>query len=169
MDVKSAIRSRKSIRKYERRRLPPEVLDELLEAIRLAPSSNNRQAWTMVVVQDRKLKERLAKASGNQRFVAECAVYLVGVADPSVYYSTVDMAIALDHLSLRAVELGVGTCWIGDFDPQAISRILGIPKGREPTICMTVGYPAENPRPKRRKAKSELFCADRWNNPLKVR
>jgi nitroreductase len=166
MDVDAAIRTRKSVRKYRHRPIPPDVLAELLEAMRLAPSSNNRQAWTFVVVQDQGLKTRLAKASGNQRFVAECSAYLVGVSKPGVYYSTVDMAIALDHLSLRAVELGLGTCWIGDFDPKEIGGILGVPPGREVTICMTVGYPAE-PRTRKRKPSSELFHSERWGNPMK--
>ncbi len=167
MNVDEAIRSRKSVRKYERKPIPPDVLAELLEATRLAPSSNNRQAWNMIVVQDADLKEKLAKASGNQDFVAECSAYIVGVAQPGAYYSAVDMAIALDHLSLRAVELGLGTCWIGDFEPEDISRILGIPSGRQVTICMTVGYPAEKPRSRTRKTRGELFNQDRWGTPLK--
>ena len=167
MDVDEAIRTRKSIRKYERRPIPPDVLADLLEAARLAPSYNNRQAWTMIVVQDHATKEKLAKASGNQGFVAECSAYIVGVAQPGAYYSTVDMAIALDHLSLRAVDLGLGTCWIGDFEPDDISRILGIPSGRQATICMTVGYPAEKPRGRTRKTMGELFHWDRWGAMLK--
>jgi nitroreductase len=167
VDVDEAIRTRKSVRKYEQRPIAPETLSELLEAARLAPSSNNRQAWTMIVVQDDELKERLAKASGNQEFVAECSAYIVGVAQPGAYYSTVDMAIALDHLSLRAVELGLGTCWIGDFEPEDISSILGIPSGRQVTICMTVGHPAEKPRSRSRKSKSDLFHRDKWGSPLK--
>jgi len=166
MDVVEAIRTRRSIRKYERRPIHPDALSELLEAARIAPSSNNRQAWTMIVVQDDGLKEKLAKASGNQSFVAECSVYIVGVAQPGKYYSTVDMAIALDHLSLRAVELGLGTCWIGDFEPEDIGGILGIPSDRQVTICMTVGYPSEKPRSRGRKPKSDLFHQDKWGTPL---
>jgi len=166
MDVDRAIRARRSIRKYRREPISEDVISELLEAARLAPSSNNRQAWTMIVVQDRDLKERLAKASGNQRFVAECSVYIVGVAQPDKYYSTVDMAIALDQLSLKAVELGLGTCWIGDFEPKEISQILNIPSDREVTICMTVGYPDESPRARARKPKGELFHADKWGRPV---
>jgi len=167
MNVEEAIRARRSIRKYEHRMIPKEVLEQLLEAARLAPSSSNRQAWTMLVVQDEELKQRLALVSGNQDFVAECSAYVVGVAQRGVYYSTVDMAIALDHLSLRAVELGLGTCWIGDFQPEEVSRILGIPDEREVTICMTVGYPATNPRAHPRKPLTKLFRGDGWEKDLK--
>jgi len=166
MDVEEAIRKRRSIRKYENKQIPEDTLEKLLEAARLAPSSSNRQAWNMLVVQDGNIKKKLAKASGNQDFVAECSAYIVGVAQRGVYYSTVDMAIALDHLSLRAVELGLGTCWIGDFEPDEISRILEIPKEREVTICMTVGYPAEIPKSRSRKPLADLFKGEGWKENL---
>ena len=165
MDVKDAIRSRRSIRKYSDRPVPAEVMAELLESMRLAPSANNRQAWAVVVVTDRELKEKLVAASGNQRFVGECWAYMVGVTEPGAYYSTVDLTIALDHLSLRAVELGLGTCWIGDFEPDRVKDILGIPRDREVAICMTLGYPAESPGARRRKPLKDLFHRDRWGTP----
>ncbi len=167
MDVEEAIRKRRSIRKYQHRRLPPEVLGHLLEAARIAPSSSNLQAWDMVVVQDEEVKKQLVKASGNQGFVGECSAYLVGVAKRGVYYEYVDIAIALDHISLRAVEMGLGTCWIGDFDADAVSKILGVPKDFEVMICMTVGYPDESPRAHSRKERSSLFHDDGWSKHLK--
>ncbi|MEM2891287.1 MAG: nitroreductase family protein [Thermoplasmata archaeon] len=165
MDVVEAIRSRRSIRRYSERQIPPDVMSELLESMRLAPSSNNRQAWAVVVVTEPRLKSELVNASGNQAFVGECGAYLVGVTDPGAYYSAVDLTIALDHLSLRAVELGLGTCWVGDFDPERIKGMLGIPKDREVAVCMTLGYPAESPRARSRKPLSELFHKDRWGTP----
>lgn len=167
MNVEEAIRRRRSIRKYQHKQFPREVLLQLLEAARIAPSSSNLQAWDIVVVQDDELKKKLSKASGNQAFVGECSAYLVGVAKRGVYYEMIDLAIALDHLSLRAVELGLGTCWIGDFDPNEISNILGIPKGVEVMICMTVGYPAIEPRARPRKSLEGLFHIDVWGKRLK--
>ncbi len=160
--MRQAIRRRRSIRKYQRKPIPPKVMEELLDSMRLAPSSTNKQRWRMIVVTDDDLKTELAAASGNQKFVADCSAYLVGVAEPGAYYSTVDMTIALDHLSLAAVEMGLGTCWIGDFDPERIKELLGIPKAREVPICMTLGYPAQSPAAKKRKEPSELFRKDRW-------
>ena len=162
MDVKAAISARRSIRKYEPKQIPKEVLEELLEAARLAPSSNNQQRWSMIVVTDDETKRRLVPVSGNQRFVGECSAYLVGVAEPGEYYSAIDMTIALDHLSLKAVEMGLGTCWIGDFEGDKVKEMLGIPKEREVPICMTVGYPAQSPAARRRKPLSGLFHAGAW-------
>jgi len=162
VDVNAAIRARRSIRKYQSRELPKEIIEDLLDSARLSPSANNAQRWNMIVVTDQETKDRLVPASGGQKFVGTCSAYLVGVAEPGAYYSTVDMTIALDHLTLRAVELGLGTCWVGDFEPEEVKRILGIPKDREVPICMTVGYPSVSPAARKRKRLSDLFHSDKW-------
>lgn len=162
MDVKSAIQSRRSIRRYEDKPIPKEVLDELLEAARLAPSSSNKQRWRIIVVTDPKTKNKLVPASGGQRFVGECSAYLVGISEPGAYYSAVDVAIAFDHLSLRATDLGLGTCWIGDFYPDMIKSILNIPVEWGVPICMTLGFPAQSPSARKRKESTELFLHNKW-------
>lgn len=142
MDVKKAIESRRSIRKYEKKEIPKQVLEDLLDTARMAPSSGNRQGWEIIVVTDGEMRKRLAPVSGGQDFVGECSAYLVGVSEPNLDFSPVDVAIALDHLSLRAVELGLGTCWIGDFEPLRVKEILGIPADHDVPVCMTLGYPS---------------------------
>ena len=165
MEVRAAIEARRSIRRYENRAIPSEVLEDLLDVARLSPSSNNMQRWRMIVVTDRETKQKLVPVSGNQKFVGTCSAYIVGVSEPGAYYSAIDMAIALDHLSLRAVELGLGTCWIGDFEPEKVKKILGIPKNREVPVCMTLGYPSVEPAARKRKDLSQLFRADKWKRP----
>ncbi len=162
MDVRTAISARRSIRRYEKKALPSELLDELLECVRQAPSAGNAQQWDMVVVTDDETKHRLTQASGGQSFVGECSAYIVAVVELEGGYSSIDAAIALDHLSLAAVERGLGTCWIGDFNPDEVRRILGIPEDREVSICMTLGYPAQVPSARRRKPLSQLFHRGHW-------
>jgi len=164
MDVLSAIRARRSIRKYEKKPIPKEVLEDLLDSARLAPSANNLQRFHIVVVTDDRLKERLVHVCGGQDFIAECSAFLVGVTEPGAFYSCVDMTIALDHLSLRAIELGLGTCWIGDFEPEKVKGVLDIPGDRELPICMTLGYPAQVPPARRRKGLADVFHRDGWGN-----
>ncbi|OGS43797.1 MAG: hypothetical protein A3K76_04970 [Euryarchaeota archaeon RBG_13_57_23] len=165
MEVKDAIKARRSIREYQSKDIPRDVLEELLDAARLAPSSSNLQAWNIVVVTDDAVRSSLVPASGNQSFVGQCSAYLVGVAEDD--YNAIDLAIALDHLSLRAVELGLGTCWIGDFDPEMVKNILGIPGNQKVHICMTLGYPAQNPSTRNRKQLDELFSRDKWGSKWK--
>ena len=165
MDVGEAIQARRSIRAYEKKRVPDNTMQELLDSMRLAPSANNRQSWNIIVVTDDELKKKLVPVCGNQRFVGECSAFLVGVTEPNAYYSTVDMTIALDHLTLRAVELGLGTCWIGDFEADKVKEILSVPTDREVPICMTLGYPTQSPGARKRKSLSSLFHKDRWDWP----
>ena len=162
MDVKDAISTRRSIRRYVNKEIPHKVLEQLLEAMQLAPSASNLQRWKVIVVTDADLKRKLVSVSGNQKFVGQCSAYLVGVTEPGAHYSAIDMTIALDHLTLRAVELGLGTCWIGDYETEKVKAILRIPKERDVAICMTLGYPVQNPAARKRKKLPELFRLNGW-------
>lgn len=162
MDVKEAIQSRRSVRKYVRKPIAQAMLDELLEAARLAPSGANRQPWQMVVVTDDERLRELVPICKNQDFVGECAAFFVGIDDPQQKWSRVDVTIAMDHISLAAQEMGLGTCWIGAFDQAKLADFLGLPKERVVTVCMTVGYPEESPAARSRKPKEELFFKDRY-------
>ncbi len=81
------------------------------------------------MVNDKKLKEELVPICKNQKFVEECSVFLVAVEDPSQKWSKVDCTIMMDHISLEAVNNGLGTCWIGAFDKDKVGRILKVPEG----------------------------------------
>jgi len=158
----TAIRGRRSVRRYKPEEVPNEVLDELLEAARLAPSAANRQAWELIVVRDKATKEALVPACKNQRFVGECSVFLVALEDPEQRWSKVDVAIMIDHITLAAYEKGLGTCWIGAFDKDKVASILDVPANRVVSVCLTLGYPDEEPVPKSRKAPGELFHRERY-------
>jgi nitroreductase len=73
-----------------------------------------------------------------------------------------DLAIALDHLSLSAIEQGLGTCWIGFVDGMALKRILSIPAEAQARMAMTVGYPDESPEPRSRKQLDELVSYEKY-------
>ncbi len=77
-------------------------------------------------------------------------------------YNDVDVAIVMDHLILAAADLGLGTCWIGAFDPAAAREVLALPLGVEPIAFTPLGYPADQPKPKKRKPISELVRYEHW-------
>ncbi|MGM0441405.1 MAG: nitroreductase family protein [Elusimicrobiota bacterium] len=172
MDVKKAIRTRRSVRNYrEEKKVEEEKLTEVLQAGRLAPSASNRQEWRYVVVKDSKTRQKLSQAAGQSQ-VAEAPVVIAccAVTDQHVMSCgqkcyPIDLAISIDHMTLQAAELGLGTCWIGAFDPQKVKNILGIPEEVEVVEMLTLGYPKDRltEKPKDRLALSEIVKEDKWS------
>jgi len=74
----------------------------------------------------------------------------------------VDVTIAMDHLILAAADLGLGTCWIGAFDPAAAREVLGLPDDVEPIAFTPVGYPGDQLGPKKRKELAEIIRYEGW-------
>lgn len=148
MDVVDAVRNRRSVRSYQDRSVPPEKLERILEAARMAPSASNKQDWRFVVVIENRAKDRIYEVAKKQRFIKEAPVVVAGVTTDPGYIMTcgvpsgyVDVSIALDHISLLATEEGLGTCWIGAFDQEEVCSILEIPDDYEVVALMTLGYP----------------------------
>lgn len=169
MEIIEAIRSRRSIRKYQERAIEPERLMRVLDAGRIAPSAKNLQDWKFIVVRDGEKRRRLAEAAMGQAQVAAAPVVIAACATKpdnimpcgQLCYP-IDLAIALDHMSLAAVAEGLGTCWIGAFYEDRVKEILGIPAGVRVTSMLTLGYPAESPAARPRKRQEEIVAYDGW-------
>jgi nitroreductase len=170
MNIFELIKTRKSVRKYLDKPVEEDKLNQILEAAHLAPSASNRQEWRFVVVQDKDTREKLAVAAGSQTFVGEAPVVLVACAetDGKIMHCglpchPIDVAIALDHITLCAVELGLGTCWIGHFDPQQVKKILNIPDEIVVVELMPLGYPADpSAIQKKRLPMNQIIHHDKW-------
>lgn len=170
MDVMEAIRTRKSVRSFLDKPIEDEKFEAILEAARLAPSASNRQEWRFVVVKDKVMREKLAEAAKGQSFVGEAAVVIAACAEgvdhvmPCGLLSyPIDVAIALDHITLAAVELGLGTCWIGAFDEAKVKSLLGIPNEIRVVELMPLGYPAEpSARTKSRIGIDDIVKHEKW-------
>lgn len=171
MDVQEAIKARRSIRKYSSQEIPEEKLTRVLEAMRLAPSAKNLQPWKFIIVNDDEIKKKLIPACRGQAFVAEAPVIIVGCAllneawgGLGGYMSSypVDLAIALDHLTLAAIEEGLGTCWIGAFDESEVKKILEVPDEVKVVALIPLGYPDKKPVPRPRKKLAEIICYNKY-------
>ncbi len=171
MDIYEVIKKRRSIRKYEPRKIEDDKLERVLNAARLAPSGKNVQAWRLIVTRDPELKEKLIKACKGQKFVAEAdCIVTVAVDETSVYqghgnYMTsfaVDGAIMLDHLILAATYEGLGTCWIGAFIEEQVKEILNIPDPYRVVAMTPLGYPAQEGKDRGRKPLEEIVSYEKW-------
>jgi nitroreductase len=169
MDVFHAIKLRRSIRAYQDKPIEEEKLQRVLEAGRLAPSAKNRQEWRYVLVKDKELRKKLAVACNNQYFISEAPVVIVGCATMVDYVLscgqpayTIDVSISMDHMTLQAVEEGLGTCWIGSFKENEVKRILDIPEEMRVVEVMPLGYPKFLPEAKPRKELDEIVIHDKY-------
>jgi nitroreductase len=161
--------ARYSVRAYKPDAVPEETLAGVLEAARLAPTAANRQAFQLVVIHVAGRESELKSIYGREWFTqAPLVICACGVPEENWVrrdgknYNDVDVAIVMDHLTLAAADVGLGTCWIGAFDPDAAREVLGLPDGVEPVAFTPLGYPADSPRPKKRKALDELVRYERW-------
>ena len=171
MDVWDAVVARRSVREYASRPIEPEKLRRVLEAGRQAPSAKNMQEWKFIVVQDERLRGELMRAAKGQAFVGQAPVVIVACGTICDYRMTcgqltypIDVAIALDHMSLVAVEEGLGTCWVGAFYQDQVRDLLGVPESAQVVSLMTLGYPSSDAAPeKNRKPFDEVVSEDAWS------
>ena len=163
MDFKDLARARYSCRTYRSDPVEEEKLAAVLEAARMAPTACNRQAFQLYVLGTAERREEMRRLY-NRDWLAQ-APLVIGIAGEPGHdwvrsdghnYVDVDCAIVMDHLILQATDLGLGTCWIGAFDPAAARRLLDLPAGWEPIAFTPLGYPAETGRPKTRKPLEDL-------------
>ena len=169
MDVFSAIKERRSVRKYSSKPIEKEKLDKVLEAARLSPSAGNQQNWKFIVVQDKEKIKKLKEAAGGQQFVEEAPVVIVAVGtEPTQlmscgqYRYTIDLSIAVSYIILEAFELGLSTCWLGKFDEKLVKKILQIPEFARVVAITPLGYPDESPTVKPRKPIDEIVSYDKF-------
>jgi len=173
MDVIKAIQKRRSIREFLDKGIEDKLIVQILAAGHQAPSASNRQEWRFVVVKDRATKESLCRAAKDQKFIKEASVVIACCADTDNHVMTcgqpcypIDVAIAIDHMTLAAVELGLGTCWIGAFYEEEVKKILDIPKNIKVVELLVLGFPKKEPQtPKKRLPLESVVFLEKWNNP----
>lgn len=171
MDFLQLAQARYSVRAYQSTPVEADKLQQVLEAARLAPTANNRQPFQIIVVHTAGREEELQRIYPKDWFIqAPLIIGIVALPTESWFrkkydqmnYSWVDATIAIDHLILAAHDVGLGTCWIADFNPAAAREVLGLPDNVEPVIFTPLGYPADEPREKKRKTLSELVRYEKW-------
>ncbi|QAT48826.1 nitroreductase [Caproiciproducens sp. NJN-50] len=175
------IENRRSIRKYQNRKVEKEKIVQILESARLAPSGSNTQPWTFIVVESEDTKEKLTIADHNQTWMMTAPIFIVCVADircrisadagirldensaePELKQIIRDTAIAIGHLLLEAENQGLGACWTAWFEQGDVRPILNIPEDKYVCGIITVGYGGETPKRRPRKAMEEIVRYETW-------
>ena len=158
MDALTALRTRRSIRRYEDRAVPGEMLETLVDCARLAATARGAQPWEFVVVTDAGMRQRLADICQYGKFIAQAPAAIVVLCQETPYYLE-DGCNATENLLVAATALGLGACWVaGDKKPYAeeIRALVGAPEGYRLIATVAVGYPAESPEPAKRPLQEVL-------------
>jgi len=151
MDALEAIHTRRSIRRYEDRPVPEELVEKLLGAAMTAPSARNAQPWQFVVIDDRKLLAEIGRTHPNAAMAARAPLGILVCGDLELElsegYWPVDCAAATQNMLLAAHALGLGAVWTGVYPRQQRMndhrRWLGLPANVVAHSLVLVGYPAE--------------------------
>jgi nitroreductase len=151
------IQKRRSIRNFKNKPVDDTAIRSIVDAARLSPSACNAQPWRFIAVTEKSLLEELVNrgmggavpnkwASSAPVIIIGCAVlnlmtHYLGEAVKGIQYHQIDMGISMEHMVLRATEMGLGTCWIGWFREKNIRKILNIPKDWKIISLIALGYP----------------------------
>jgi len=172
MELRQALRDRRSVRAFQPEPIPQSVLEQLVELANWAPSAGNLQSRDFIVVRDAATRKGLARAAIDQDFVAQAPAVLVVCANFSRVtkygrrgrdlYSIQDAAAATQNFLLAAHAAGYGTVWVGAFDEDAVSRLLRLPSHVRPVALVPIGRPAETPEIPEHLPLEEILHWDHW-------
>lgn len=167
MNFFELIKKRYSVRGYKNIPVEDDKIMQILEAGRLAPSAANAQPVHFIVIKEKESLEKIYSAY-DRDWIQTAPVIIAICGDEKnawkhkdgTSYVNVDVAIAIDHITLAATDLGLGTCWVGAFDKVKAAEILQTPIGIHPLFLLPVGYPLDNPdlsRHNTRKPMTEIL------------
>jgi nitroreductase len=160
--------TRRSIRKFKQQTIPDEIILQIIDLCRFAPSSRNSQGITFTVLRERGVQDFIASIRGSSSSPIAAAPLAVAIsADPQITgRPEQDACIATYHLTLAARLHGLGTCWIGGLDRDEAKLQLGLPKEHYLATVTPLGYPAERPELRPRKpVESYVSFVDSAVNP----
>lgn len=148
MNAIEAIRKRRSIRDYKDKSIPKDVLCNLVDAARFAPTARNVQPWEFVVITNPETLKKLGELAENGRFIASGKACIVVFCSDTKYYLE-DGCAATENILIAATALGIGSCWVaGDKKPYCgeVSKLLNVPAVFRLVSLVALGYPKSENR-----------------------
>lgn len=148
MDARELLRTRRSIRKYDQKDIPRDVLNEVIDLARYAPSGGNAQEWEIIAVDDskriREVYDTLAwlPATGEPPEGQRPTAYLVIISNEEA--GLADCASLATYLTLAAHAVGLGSCWFGSIRRTELADDLDVPDDYDIEFVISLGYPAED-------------------------
>lgn len=164
MQVQEALKKRRSIRSYNSKPIPPELLEELIDCARLAPSARNIQPWQFVVITEREALGILGSSTDTGRFIAGSSCCIAILCLDTKYYLE-DGCAATENILIAAMSLGLAGCWVaGDKKPYCdkVKELLGVPQEYKLVSLIPLGYSESQPPMPAKKALKEVLHWEKW-------
>jgi nitroreductase len=165
MQFATLANQRHSVRSFTSRKVEKSTIEQIIEVARKAPSAVNFQPFTVYAILEVENLEKIKK-SYHRSWMNLASVVIVVVSNRDMAwkrsidmknYADIDAAIFIDHLTLQAADIGLGTCWVCNFDVDVVNEILGLKPNQEPIALIPIGYPESDEIPaKKRKGLDEL-------------
>lgn len=185
MKFDQILNTRRSVRSFASRRVSEKDIISIIEAARLAPSACNSQTWRFIFVTRREIIRKICHKAMRpvipNKWLEQAPLVIVGCSQLDVIanrvgarvtgieYYQIDLGIAMEHMVLKATELGLGTCWIGWFDETPVKDILSIPNKIKVSALLAVGYPKEAPgKTRKRKSAEKIAFLEKWGKPFRI-
>lgn len=178
MDALECIKTRRSIRRFKDQAIPFELIGNILEAARLAPSAGNIQEWNFILITDYKTREKISMAACMQTWMNDAPVHIVVCANPGKaeryygdkgekIYCLQNSAAAIENILLAAHAQGLGACWVGACDEEQLRSAVGAPENIRIMGVVPIGYPAEEPQIPDKYPLTDVVFIDNWGNRIK--
>ena len=173
MDFETVAKRRRMCREYSDKDVPQEKVDRILDVASRYPSAGHTEPQEFIVVRDQRVKENLARAALDQRFVAQAPLVIVVVSDVRRsarrygergvhFFSIIDGAFVAMLILLAVIDEGLGACFVGSFYDEEVQEVLDLPRDVHPIGIISIGYCAEGPRRFTRRSKVQIIHRDRY-------
>ncbi|MCS7181369.1 MAG: nitroreductase family protein [bacterium] len=163
MEILRVLKERRSIRKYQKKEVSKNIIEDIIDCARFAPTAINIQPWEFIVITDEEMRKKIASITDYGKFIKDAPVCVVVFCKETKYYLE-DGSAATTYILLAAKSYGLGSCWVaGDKKNYAekIRELLQVPQGYKLISLISIGYPDEEPKVKKRSLK-EVLHWERW-------
>ena len=159
METLEVIRNRRSIRRYLSKPIPKEVIEQIVDCGRWAPTAMNVQPWKFVVVTDEAMRAKIANITDYGKFIADAPACVAVFCEDTKYYLE-DGCAAVENILLGATALGVGSCWVaGDKKPYAeeVANLLSMSSKYKLIALISLGYSDQKPQGRKKSLEGMLY------------